>query len=282
MWQALGLESSDETYCKSRKSIVRTIGSFFPCKGQARVKVQLGEQKKLARSLDSELNRVGLDTEESGLGLASWFKTPRRVMASAANLLTLEGIAEHHDDEEHMSDVDHNDDVFSNDETESEAGNERTRIQALEDELAILKAQMAQLSLEQMQKSESNVPAAPPPPLAPPPPPTKTAHYQDHTDLKTPLRTETVSQIDDRPDMSFLLREMSAVKLRSVARSPGGTPLRTKSQNTSVPADGDPAAIIARALQKKFSHSVFQDSPDKENSNPGTPHSSVTSPLSVQ
>ena len=44
-------------------------------------------------------------------------------------------------------------------------------------------------------------------------------------------------------------------------RSPGGTPLRTKSQNTSVPADGDPAAIIARALQKKFSHSVFQDSP---------------------
>ena len=44
-------------------------------------------------------------------------------------------------------------------------------------------------------------------------------------------------------------------------RSPGGTPLRTKSQNTSVPADSDPAAIIARALQKKFSHSVFQDSP---------------------
>jgi len=44
-------------------------------------------------------------------------------------------------------------------------------------------------------------------------------------------------------------------------RSPGGTPLRTKSQNTGVPDDSDPAAIIARALQKKFSHSVFQDSP---------------------
>jgi len=35
-------------------------------------------------------------------------------------------------------------------------GNDRTRIQALEDELARLKAQMAQLSLEQIQKSESN------------------------------------------------------------------------------------------------------------------------------
>ena len=77
--------------------------------------------------------------------------------------------------------------------------------------------------------------------------------------------------------MSFLLKEMSTVKLRSVARlivlcefpdiivfplrSPGGTPLKTKSQNTSVPIDSDPAAIIAHALQRKFSHSVFSDSP---------------------
>jgi len=71
------------------------------------------------------LNQIGLDTEESGLGLASWFKAPRRVMASAANLFTLEEIAEHHGNEEHMSDIgEQNDDndVFSNDETESEAG----------------------------------------------------------------------------------------------------------------------------------------------------------------
>jgi len=85
-----------------------------------------GEQKKLARSLDSELDVIGLDSEESGLGLASWFKTPRRVMASATNLFTLEGISEHHGDEQHLSDVeehnDEDDDVFSNDETESEAG----------------------------------------------------------------------------------------------------------------------------------------------------------------
>lgn len=44
-------------------------------------------------------------------------------------------------------------------------------------------------------------------------------------------------------------------------RSPGGTPLKTKSQNDSVPPDSDPAAIIAHALQRKFSHSVFSDSP---------------------
>jgi len=46
-------------------------------------------------------------------------------MASAANLFTLEEMAEHHGDEEYISDIgEQNDDndVFSNDETESEAG----------------------------------------------------------------------------------------------------------------------------------------------------------------
>jgi len=70
------------------------------------------------------LNQIGLDTEESGLGLASWFKAPQRVMASAANLFTLEEKAEHHGNEERMSNIGepNDDDVFSNDETESEAG----------------------------------------------------------------------------------------------------------------------------------------------------------------
>ena len=43
-------------------------------------------------------------------------------------------------------------------------------------------------------------------------------------------------------------------------RSPGGTPLR-KLQECQQPASDDPAAIIAQALRKKFSHKVFQDSP---------------------
>ena len=47
-------------------------------------------------------------------------------------------------------------------------------------------------------------------------------------------------------------------------RSPGGTPLKVKPQNAGVPADSDPAAIIAHALQRKFSHSVFRDSPGEQ------------------
>ena len=71
----------------------------------------------MARSLDSELNDVGLDSspEENGLGLATWLTTPRRIMASAANLFNLDNITEHHDtDSGHSSDVDEQeDDVFS-------------------------------------------------------------------------------------------------------------------------------------------------------------------------
>ena len=45
-------------------------------------------------------------------------------------------------------------------------------------------------------------------------------------------------------------------------RSPGGTPLRCKTYDIDA-ASNDPAAIIAQALRKKFSHKVFQDSPGK-------------------
>lgn len=69
--------------------------------------------KKLARSLDSELNNAGLESlsEESGLGLASWLTTPRRMMASAANLFNLDNITEQHEtDSGHSSDVDEQED----------------------------------------------------------------------------------------------------------------------------------------------------------------------------
>jgi len=71
----------------------------------------------LARSLDSELDNVGLESssEGSGLGLASWLTTPRRMMSSAANLFNLDSIVEHHEtDSGHSSDVDdEEDDLFS-------------------------------------------------------------------------------------------------------------------------------------------------------------------------
>ncbi|KAJ7375548.1 mitochondrial fission, partial [Desmophyllum pertusum] len=123
----------------------------------------------------------------------------------------------------------------------------------------------------------------PPPPPPPPPPPTP---------MSTPLKP--VSQIirENRakrlqlapgvgvsenstgyslPNMTDVLKGLGKVKLRSVERSPGGTPLRKPPIST----DGsDHASIIAQALKKKFAHRRRQEanSPDanKENS-PGSP-----------
>ena len=53
---------------------------------------------------------------------------------------------------------------------------------------------------------------------------------------------------------------LSSISCSQLFRSPGGTPLR-KLQAHQQPASDDPAAIIAQALRKKFSHKVFQDSP---------------------
>jgi len=74
------------------------------------------------------------------------------------------------------------------------------------------------------------------------------------------------------PNMADVLKGLDKVKLRSVERSPGGTPLR----KPPLPTDGtDPASIIAQALKKKFAHRRRHEvnSPDtnKENNSPGSP-----------
>ncbi|CAH8585455.1 unnamed protein product [Heterobilharzia americana] len=54
--------------------------------------------------------------------------------------------------------------------------------------------------------------------------------------------------------MSQVLRELQSgsIKLRTVPRSPGGTPI--KQNKSPIISGSDPCAIIARALHSKFSH----------------------------
>lgn len=179
------------------------------------------------------------------------------------------------------------------------------KISALEEELQKLRAQIAMMIVANPQSQVSvgttltpagaPVPPLPPPPPPPPPPPTL---------VSTPLKpvsqiirenkarrlslapemclnsTETSSGCS-LPNMADVLKGLGKVKLRSVERSPGGTPLR----KTPLPADGnDPASIIAQALKKKFAHRRRHEvnSPDanKENNSSmspfGTPPSSPT------
>lgn len=60
--------------------------------------------------------------------------------------------------------------------------------------------------------------------------------------------------------MTDVLKGLNKVKLKKVSRSPGGTPIRSRPKS---PLAGDPAAIIAAALKKRFAR-MHVDSPEKD------------------
>ncbi|XP_061182148.1 mitochondrial fission regulator 1-like [Saccostrea echinata] len=175
-----------------------------------------------------------------------------------------------------------------------------SKINALQDELSTLRQQIAMLVVnqEQINKSQllppsnlnsivhtppqiSGVPPAPPPP--PPLPIQNTStpvKKEPATDEMLKVRLEKIEEgrVGNRntpdvipaptnkvPTMSEVLKGLSSVKLRSIQRSPGGTPLKPKiaSQPTA-----DPASMIALALQKKFANQHFHSPEiDRENEN---------------
>ncbi|KAK3090751.1 hypothetical protein FSP39_014328 [Pinctada imbricata] len=178
------------------------------------------------------------------------------------------------------------------------------KINALEDELTNLRSQIAMLVLNQEQnKSQMSLPgdtATPPPPPPPPLPPCpvvppvavplcsvappvpalriqpedqiSTQNTQEDTytklhekqDKALSERVNIPNRVSKPPCLTDVLKGLGSVKLRSIQRSPGGTPVRkppVAPSNTT-----DPASLIAVALKKKFAHKKF-DSPemDKEN-----------------
>ncbi|XP_023203173.1 mitochondrial fission regulator 2 [Xiphophorus maculatus] len=83
------------------------------------------------------------------------------------------------------------------------------------------------------------------------------------------------------PSMLDVLRDLNQVKLRSVQRSPGGTPVRRRSIKCDTALLNDPAALIALALKKKFAQHRHNTSSDKENSLELSPFGSPdTTPVS--
>ncbi|XP_056019096.1 mitochondrial fission regulator 2-like isoform X2 [Ostrea edulis] len=178
------------------------------------------------------------------------------------------------------------------------------KINDLQDELSSLRQQIAMLVInqEQINKSQllhpsdmssvaqtpsqiSGVPPAPPPPPPPPLPfsaqntstPVKKEPSIDEV-LKKKLGNIEEGKIEKRntpdvvptptakvPTMAEVLKGLNSVKLRSIQRSPGGTPLRPK---VACQSTADPASMIALALQKKFANQHFQSPEvDKENEN---------------
>lgn len=178
-----------------------------------------------------------------------------------------------------------------------------TKITALEDELAQLRSQIAALVTSQQAANVSSFnvsisscleppnctstpikpppppgppPGIPPPPPPPPPPPIsqgnegmslqdvirqrKLEKAEQAGDLESVKRLKMQSSV---PDMADVLKDLHKVKLKSVSRSPGGTPFNKKRADP-VPAAGDPASLIAAALKKKFAYRKNFDSPQNE------------------
>uniref|UniRef100_A0A096LRL7 Mitochondrial fission regulator n=1 Tax=Poecilia formosa TaxID=48698 RepID=A0A096LRL7_POEFO len=182
------------------------------------------------------------------------------------------------------------------------------KINQLESELLKLRAQIAMIvtaapssdfsAIQTM--SPAPLPAltstprhAPPPPPPPPPLPlpcqSSFSEKSSVMDLIKERRNNNNSNkglsknMENKliPSMLDVLRDLNQVKLRSVQRSPGGTPVRRRSSKCDTALLNDPAALIARALKTKFAQHRHNTSSDKENSLELSPFGSPDVPPQV-
>ncbi|NXI32210.1 MTFR1 regulator, partial [Sterrhoptilus dennistouni] len=150
------------------------------------------------------------------------------------------------------------------------------KINALENELASLRAQIAKIVTLQEQQNSTTVgssplapaavpvpPPPPPPPPLPPPPPSGLGQSKSAVDLIKERKNKKMNTGEnvvengpkkpEVPNMLEILKDMSSVKLRSVKRSSEGT-------KSKVSQPADPATLIAEALKKKFAYRYRNDS----------------------
>ncbi|XP_066576588.1 mitochondrial fission regulator 1 [Amia ocellicauda] len=167
------------------------------------------------------------------------------------------------------------------------------KITVLENELAKLRAQIAQIVLIQEQNTQiagsglAPIPAAgappppppPPPPPLPPPPPSQQPSALDLIKERRGRTASSQSLLDsgpkqpEVPNMLDVLKDMTKVKLRSVKKPEHGAAKVTSSDPM------DAASLIAEALKRKFAHRYRSDSqsesdfniPDKKQTKTETP-----------
>ncbi|XP_021346545.1 mitochondrial fission regulator 2-like isoform X2 [Mizuhopecten yessoensis] len=123
----------------------------------------------------------------------------------------------------------------------------------------------------------------PPPPVyfgvsMPPPPPAApvTPSSKSSQDMSTPLQPTVLAdkmnwknsrETENTCTLTDILKGLGSVKLRSIQRSPGGTPLKVRRPDRECDRS-DPAALIAQALKKKFAQQMtYSPDTDKENDN---------------
>ncbi|XP_078718894.1 mitochondrial fission regulator 1-like isoform X2 [Lampetra fluviatilis] len=174
------------------------------------------------------------------------------------------------------------------------------KIATLEAELARLRAQIAAIVTAQPGTGGTDAtqvapgPTAPPPPPPPlPPPPSACSVLEGGAGALQLIRRRREQRLRGAggggadatgsesqggaaagkkavPDMMDVLRNLGAVKLRVVERSPGGRPVHWPLRACITPPS-DPASLIAQALRRKFARCHAPRSPEPGLS-PGSPH----------
>lgn len=217
-------------YYGKRRSIVRRIGSFLPLKPPPKIYVSVTPLHSMTNSMINEETSSDY-TGTNGL-------TPAGLSGIRPDLL------------------------------EPISFGSEVRLLALEQELQELREQVSAIvksnkscyastvSLSNGTDSEKTIIMQPPPPPPPLPPPTtphiaRRASLQDHTiedRKKPPLNTQK--------SMGNVLKDIENIKLRPIARSPGGRPLRMKRENS-------PCNDLQEILRRRYS---AMQSPDSRNS----------------
>ncbi|XP_028288805.1 mitochondrial fission regulator 1 [Parambassis ranga] len=256
----------------SSRSIVRRIATSLPIKPCPRVHFQLypytedagilissRRQKGLVASLADiawldkaeEEDDFGSSRSNIPLGLAFRAQQPQRIPLPRRRSLP----------SMHQSAADPQGPTAANDEAIQ-------KISALENELAKLRAQIAQIVLAQEKSAQpgactgtppqpsGSMPPPPPPPPPPPLPPPNLQRTFSAIDLikeRRGKRTDCQTVLDSKPaeipNMLDVLKDMNKVKLRSVKSRPVEGDAKEKPKEPA-----DPAALIAEALKRKFAH----------------------------
>ncbi|XP_004083754.1 mitochondrial fission regulator 2 isoform X1 [Oryzias latipes] len=294
--------------CGQYRSIIRMIGTNLPLKPPPRVHFQIPLVANMLHDVDATGDTPAIPSladimwvfEDKG---DSFAKTRMHLPPKKQNCIN----AIQNDLEPNI--------VHKKERSAGHAADPETlkKISALESELLKLRAQIAMivtatpgadqteshnaplvsltspLPLPALTSTPRSAPAPPPPPPPPPPCPSSSTDTLDVMQLiRQNRKNKTVngqlqphnkeSENKGMPSMMDVLKNLNQVKLRSVQRSPGGTPVGGRRSKGGAAVLSDPAALIAEALKRKFAQHRHNTSSDKENSRELSPFGSPESP----
>ncbi|XP_031780653.1 mitochondrial fission regulator 2 isoform X1 [Nasonia vitripennis] len=242
-------------YYGKRRSIVRRIGSFLPLKPPPKVYVSVTPLHSMTNSMiDQESSESFRDTN-LGLGIGSNGLAPSKPdllepisFGSEVRLLALE--QELQDLREQISTIV---------ETRKPSASRKYMffLEILQTRTSIYNIKKIEtIMISEPCLSNGNNTAQPPPPPPPLPPP-KTPRIAARASLQDHMNQEhNKPPLAAQKSMGELLRDIDQVKLKPIARSPNGRPLRIKRENS-------PCNDLQEILRRRY---LAIQSPDSRNS----------------